>query len=675
MCAKDSIIDVEAPPTMEKKGFYLRWSRLSKTVQVKEANSGLLRGSIAAPTKSSKESLATKTGPVLKIILDEVSGSAAPGEVVGLMGPSGSGKTSLLNVLSCRSKYDSGVISINGEPLTSHARKKLMSKIAYVKQSDVFFGHLTVRDQLTYTALLRLPSSIPREKKVEEVDKIISLLRLGRVANSPIMLTSGGEKKRVNIGTELLTDPKVLLLDEPTSGLDSTSAVALVDLLQKLCRSENKTVITSIHQPTSAVFRSFDKLLMLAEGNVVYFGTPVGSLTYLSDLNLKTPDGYNAADHWMDLLVRDTLVDETEGVRRDVDAETTKSEDNGTSRSSLYLHRRKSSLEDGNKPRGILIDSWDNEGIAEQIDGEVEQLSEAEASVDHHLLDDMRKYNTSWITQFRILMHRSMKNSRSAIFTTLNMIKSVALGLVAGLLWFQIEVTEKSVRDISSFFFFSVTYWVFDSMFNALLAFPSERTIILKERASASYRLSAYFLAKTTAEAPTRFILPLLYMVIAYWMLGVNDRFSIFLGTTGFTLLSVLAGEAIGLVIGASIYDMERAITTMTVIALALMLLGGFYLDTVPSFISWVRFLSPFKYAYNGSVQMVFDNDVPCDGSGVLEGICVGSGGSATPDQIFEYLKVEGSVGFNAGMLFVLSIIPRFFAYLALRSKKSGDRE
>ena len=152
----------------------------------------------------------------------------------------GSGKTSLLNVLSGRSNYESGVISINGEPLTPMSRKKLMSKIAYVKQSDVFFNHLTVRDQLTYTALLRLPSTVPKDKKVEEVEKLIKLLRLSKVADSQIMLCSGGEKKRVNIGTELLTDPQALLLDEPTSGLDSTSAVALIELLQQLCRSEKK---------------------------------------------------------------------------------------------------------------------------------------------------------------------------------------------------------------------------------------------------------------------------------------------------------------------------------------------------------------------------------------------------------------------------------------------------
>lgn len=120
--------------------------------------------------------------------------------------PSKHRKTSLLNTLSGRSAYQSGTISINGEILQSQSgMKRLMSKIAYVKQADIFFQHLTVRDQFTYTALLRLPSTMTTERKVAEVDRIISLLRLTKVENSPIKMLSGGEAKRVNIGTELLT--------------------------------------------------------------------------------------------------------------------------------------------------------------------------------------------------------------------------------------------------------------------------------------------------------------------------------------------------------------------------------------------------------------------------------------------------------------------------------------
>ena len=83
-------------------------------------------------------------------------------------------------------------------------------------------------------------------------------------------------------------------------------------LLHNLAKNHGKTVVTSIHQPSSAVFRSFDRLIMLAEGNVVYFGSPVESLSYLRDLNLSCPDGYNASDHWMDLLVIDSAIEEEE---------------------------------------------------------------------------------------------------------------------------------------------------------------------------------------------------------------------------------------------------------------------------------------------------------------------------------------------------------------------------
>lgn len=189
-------------------GYHLKWSRLKKTVMVHEKNAGLLRGSIAAPTGSSKTDVKS-VGSVEKTILAQVSGCAAPGEVLAMMGPSGSGKTTLLNALSGRTSYDSGILSVNGLPITGNegALKRLKSKIAYVKQADIMFTHLTVRDQLGYTAFLRLPQAWSRESKLAEVERIIKLLRLSKVADSPISLLSGGEKKRTNIGTELLTDP------------------------------------------------------------------------------------------------------------------------------------------------------------------------------------------------------------------------------------------------------------------------------------------------------------------------------------------------------------------------------------------------------------------------------------------------------------------------------------
>jgi ABC-type multidrug transport system ATPase subunit len=191
----------------KEEGYYLRWSRLYKSVQTLD-------------TKAHASAVSFRKTETEKVILNSMSGSAAPGEVLACMGPSGSGKTSLMNVLSGRSSFQQGTISINGVPLTKTAMKKLMRQVAYVKQEDIFFQHLTVRDQLTYTALLRLPKHLSKAQKLAEVDRLLGRLRLHKVAESKIRMVSGGEKKRVNIGTELLTDPKILLLDEPTSKSD-----------------------------------------------------------------------------------------------------------------------------------------------------------------------------------------------------------------------------------------------------------------------------------------------------------------------------------------------------------------------------------------------------------------------------------------------------------------------
>ncbi|KAG7370663.1 ABC-2 type transporter [Nitzschia inconspicua] len=668
---------------------YLRWSRLHKSVQIKGNKPGMLRGSIAAPAPQFNASVQNQ-GSSQKIILDAVSGYAAPGEVLAMMGPSGSGKTSLLNCLSGRTPYDSGVVSVNGRPLGGQDMKRLMAKIAYVRQADIFFEHLTVRDQLGYTAFLRLPEAWSAQTKLSEVERVIKLLRLTKVADSKLQLLSGGEKKRVNIGTELLTDPSILLLDEPTSGLDSTSAVALIRMLQDLAKSGgpgtkgNKTIVTSIHQPSSALFRSFDRLIMLAEGHVVFFGTPRDSLDYLKTQKVGCPDGYNAADHWMDLLVKDSAIeDSTTTVTIDQSEDNKKSETGETdeyaipdtveSKSAGQI-RKETNHSVVMSTRERLIQAWDSEAVAEQMDSCVERDSNS-ATVKDPLGENVSKYNTGWMLQYRTLVHRSLKNSRSAIFTPINIIKSCALGLVSGLLWFQMSYTESRVFDRSSYFFFTMTFWVFDAMFQSFMAFPQERTVILKERASGSYRLSAYFMGKTTSEMPTRLVLPLLYMIISFFMASISNKFSTFIATTLISLLSVMAGESIGLFVGATIYDMEKGMTAMTVISLALALLGGFFVENVPSFLQWAKFVSPFKYAYDASLPLVFDDPVPCDGSGALEGICGGSDtGFAQPEEVVAYLGVQGSVGFNVGILVVFGLMPRYVAYLALRAKKEGDR-
>jgi len=188
-----------------------------------------------------------------------------------------------------------------------------------------------------------------------------------------------------------------------------------------------------------------------------------------------------------------------------------------------------------------------------------------------------------------------LKNSRSALFTPVNFVKSVVLAVIVGLCWFQMPQREEFVDDRAGFLFFAITYWVFDSMYAAMLAFPSEKRIIDKERASGSYHLSAYFLAKTFSEVPCRLLMPCIYICITYWMAGMNPAASAFFGHGATVLFAVLVGECLGLLIGATVPDFERAVVVMTLVSLSLMLTGGFFVQNIPSFFSWVQYLSPFK--------------------------------------------------------------------------------
>ena len=214
------------------------------------------------------------------------------GELLAIMGPSGSGKTSLLNIISGRVREGvTGDIYYNNRLGT----KGLKRRIGYVMQSDVFFENLTTEQHLTYMAQLRLPQELKLAEKQEMVTQTAELLGLGRSLPTPLYRLSGGERRRVNVATELVADPSVLFLDEPTSGLDSSTAFRLTKSLREVS-SEGRTIIATIHQPSSQIYRMFDNLLLLADGHTVYFGPAANMVTYFESLGYPFMPLYNPAD-------------------------------------------------------------------------------------------------------------------------------------------------------------------------------------------------------------------------------------------------------------------------------------------------------------------------------------------------------------------------------------------
>lgn len=178
----------------------------------------------------------------------------------------------MLDLLACRKTTGSitGEICLNGVPISTDFKRL----IAYVEQEDVLCGTLSVRDFLMFSARLRLPQHMPLAEKSKRVEDAITLLHLDSCADTTIggilhRGISGGQAKRVNIAMELLINPSILLLDEPTSGLDSATSMDVIRAAKNLAKS-GRTVLCTIHQPSSDIFRLFDKLILLKDGQVVF---------------------------------------------------------------------------------------------------------------------------------------------------------------------------------------------------------------------------------------------------------------------------------------------------------------------------------------------------------------------------------------------------------------------
>ncbi|KNC87622.1 hypothetical protein SARC_00253 [Sphaeroforma arctica JP610] len=241
-----------------------------------------------------------------KQILYNVSGYSQPGELLAIMGPSGAGKSTVMDILSMRDKSGrtSGSITIGGKQRTSAFKRD----IGFVDQEDLLIDTLTVAETLMYSAELRLPDCVPHDVKQRRVKTVMNDLSISHIAHSRIGGTfargiSGGEKRRVSIGTELVTCPSILYLDEPTSGLDSYNAHLVVSCLTKFARQDRTNVIMTIHQPRSNIFAMFDKLLLLSKGQNIYFGPANQAITYFATMGLHCPNTYNPADFLIDAIV------------------------------------------------------------------------------------------------------------------------------------------------------------------------------------------------------------------------------------------------------------------------------------------------------------------------------------------------------------------------------------
>jgi ABC-type multidrug transport system ATPase subunit/pSer/pThr/pTyr-binding forkhead associated (FHA) protein len=212
-----------------------------------------------------------------KTLLDHVSFKALPGDMIALMGPSGAGKTTLLLTLNGYLPPTNGQVRINGEDLYL-IYDALRGSIGYVPQDDIVHPELTVFEAVKYSARFRLPPDYSEDEIDRRVEETLHDLGLEAIMNLQIgrpekKVLSGGQRKRVNIALELVTDPVILFLDEPTSGLAADDTTALINLLADMTHKTGKTIVMTIHQPAKDEFEKFNLAFILGYGGVpLYFG-------------------------------------------------------------------------------------------------------------------------------------------------------------------------------------------------------------------------------------------------------------------------------------------------------------------------------------------------------------------------------------------------------------------
>ncbi|XP_042377391.1 ABC transporter G family member 22-like isoform X1 [Zingiber officinale] len=549
-----------------------------------------------------------------KDILQGITGSARPGELLAVMGPSGSGKTTLLSLLGGRTTANivQGSITYNDEPYS----KSLKGRIGFVTQDDVLFAHLTVRETLTYAALLRLPRTMSRQQKEERAVNVITELGLQGcqdtiVGGSIIRGVSGGERKRVCIGNEILVNPSLLFLDEPTSGLDSTTALRIVQVLTEIAES-GKTVVTTIHQPSSRLFHRFDKLILLGKGSLFYFGRASKAMSYFSSTGLSPLIAMNPAEF---------LVDLANGNTNDVTVPTGLEDKLQSKESGRHTTRGKLSAEDVHEYLVAAYETKFTEKKKKKILTPLPINRDLKATV----CSLKRDWGANWWQQYSILFWRGLKERRHDYLSWMRITQVLAIAVILGLLWWQSNTTTlRDLEDQAGLLFFISVFWSFFPVFTAIFTFPQEREMLNKERAVDMYKLSAYFLARTTSDLPLDLFLPVIFILIVYFMAGLRLSVAHFFLSMLVVLLTVIAAQGLGLAIGASIMNIKKATTLASVTVMTFMLAGGFFVKRVPAFISWLRFLSFNYHSYRLLLKVQYDHlppslDVPELGDGLKE--------------------------------------------------------
>ncbi|XAR56129.1 hypothetical protein NMG60_11036479 [Bertholletia excelsa] len=601
------VLDMSDAGSIESRSlpFVLSFNNLTYSVKVHRKLSlpSFLRGhnrlGAAAATAGDPvpgENLFTKT----KVLLNDISGEARDGEILAVLGASGSGKSTLVDALANRIAKGSlkGSVTLNGEPLESRLLKVIS---AYVMQDDLLFPMLTVEETLVFAAEFRLPRTLSKSKKKMRVQALIDQLGLRNAAKTVIgdeghRGVSGGERRRVSIGIDIIHDPIILFLDEPTSGLDSTSAFMVVKVLQRIAQS-GSIVIMTVHQPSYRILGLLDRLIFLSRGQTVYSGSPATLPVFFSDFGHPIPETENRTEFALD------LIRELEGSP-------------GGTKSLVEFNKSWQSMKRTRNPdtptRGLSL----KEAISASISrGKLVSGATNDASPTSMVPTFA---NPFWI-EMAVLSKRSITNSRRMpeLFG-IRLGAVMVTGFILATMFWQLDNSPKGVQERLGFFAFAMST-TFYTCADALPVFLQERYIFMRETAYNAYRRSSYVLSHSITALPALVFLSLAFSAITFWAVGLDGGLSGFLFYFLIILASFWAGSSFVTFLSGIVPHVMLGYTIVVAILAYFLLFSGFFInrDRIPPYWIWFHYISLVKYPYEAVLQNEFEDPVKCFVRGV----------------------------------------------------------
>ncbi|KAG8054827.1 hypothetical protein GUJ93_ZPchr0001g30138 [Zizania palustris] len=533
----------------------------------------------------------------MRVLLDGITGEARDGEILAVMGASGSGKSTLIDALANRISRDSlkGPVTLNGEVLTGNIIKSIS---AYVMQDDLLFPMLTVNETLSFAAEFRLPRALSPTKKRARVQALIDQLGLRAAANTIIgdeghRGVSGGERRRVSIGTDIIHDPILLFLDEPTSGLDSTSAFMVVKVLRRIAES-GSIVITSIHQPSQRILGLIDRLILLSGGRTVFSGRPSSLPAYFADFGYPVPDDENRAEFALD-LIREFESSPT-GTKPLVDFHRT------------WQHVHAACHDPADAP-------WDPTlTLKEAITASISRGKLVSGSDVAGEAASMHTYANPFWVEMKVLTKRSAINTRRMPELFLIRLGAVVVtGAILATVFFRLDQSPKGAQERLGFFAFAMST-MFYTCADALPVFLQERYVFLRETAYGAYRRASYVLSNAIVSFPPLVVLSLAFAFTTFFAVGLTGGVSGFAFYTLAILASFWAGSGFVTFLSGVIPHVMIGYTVVVAILAYFLLFSGFFInrDRIPHYWIWFHYLSLVKYPFEGVLQNEFGHGGEC---------------------------------------------------------------